>query len=268
MTRNNWTEDELAGAVQSKRPPSEEESRASCFHPDLYWHLAQGELAGALSARMLDHAATCSDCFLALRLARTTSAEAPELASALGGRPAPSARFWGPLGSAAFYSAIAAATLLLAVVSALLYRSFQSAPTSMQAPHSVAVPGAVPAALRSVRTFALTGDVALRGGDAPAPLLLPAGADEAVALNLFPDLEELSGKTDATALSVRVLDGNQVLTELERRVSDLASNGSLTLLLDTALLRAGTTYRVDITTAGPEPPQLLLRQSLQIEPRP
>jgi hypothetical protein len=105
--------------------------------------------------------------------------------------------------------------------------------------------------LRSLRVLRLTGDLSLRGGRAPsAPLRIQLGEAEALVLKLFPDVEDLP-KDPGAALLVRVLDGESVVAATTRRVADLERDQSLSLLLDRALLRSGTTYRVELTEGPP-----------------
>jgi hypothetical protein len=63
-----------------------------------------------------------------------------------------------------------------------------------------------------------------------------------------------------------VLDGETVVAATTRRVIDLESDQSLSFLLDRALLRSGTTYRVELTSgpqSAPAPP--ILRQSFRLD---
>jgi hypothetical protein len=120
--------------------------------------------------------------------------------------------------------------------------------------------------LQSLRVLRLTGDLSLRGGTAePAPLRVHLGEAEVLVLKLFPDVADLP-KDRNSALLVRVLDGETVVAATTRRVIDLESDQSLSFLLDRALLRSGTTYRVELTSgpqSAPAPP--IHRQSFRLD---
>jgi hypothetical protein len=271
LSGHAWSDEKLSAAFLSENPAKPVLEPDLCFHGDLFWHLVRGELSDELRTRILDHTAACPACLLALRLARATSAEAEDAAHAAP-RRAPLATLGSFLRVSFLHPAAAGAYLVLLLASFPLSRAWTERPSTEPAA-SAAAPAATPTivppvtpsvpALRSLRLISMTGDLSLRGGEAPAPMRIPWKAGEALALRLFPDLEELPDDP-ATPLAVRVLAGKEVLSAAERRVADIQPDESLPLLLDTSLLRPGRTYRVELRVGSASRPAL--RQSFQLEP--
>jgi hypothetical protein len=229
------------------------------------WDLVRGGLDTEATVRILDHAATCSDCTLALRVAREMTsiprAEVPEP-----GKSAPGTL----VRRVVLFPIPAFAYLVPIVLSLLLYRALGPEPPSKADVVTRPPPAArdVETPLRGLRTLPLTGELRLRGGLTPAPTAVRLDPSEGLLLKLYPDVEDLPTDVDAP-LVVRVLDGESVLATARRRVGDLERDESLPLLLDTESLRPGATYRVELSIGSTESDpgsRTILRQSFRVEP--
>jgi hypothetical protein len=117
--------------------------------------------------------------------------------------------------------------------------------------------------LAGVRVVLLTGELTLRGGQAPPPVQVRLEPSEALVLKLYSDIEDLP-RDAAAPLIVRVLDERSVVAETRWTVGDLEQDESFTLLLDATMLQSGVTYRAEMLAAPADPgssPRALLRQS-------
>jgi hypothetical protein len=283
MTRHRLTDEEIGEALlrhgenwEPAQGGTGAAERDACVHEDRLWDLARGALDPDLTGRILDHVLECPDCSLALRVAHETFAVSQVTPEA-----SRSTNFvdtmWGGLAGSVLRPAPAFAYLVLLLLSFPLYRvltattpatpraplpAIPGGPSEPAAPSDSAAPFRAPG-LRSLRVLRLEGDLSLRGGGAQsAPLRIHLGEAEALVLKLFPDVEDLP-KDPRAALLVRVLDGETIVAATTRRVTDLERDQSVSLLLDRALLRSGTIYRVELTAAPSASP--ILRQSFRLE---
>lgn len=258
VTAGGWTADRLAGALRTVEPGAATPELGHCFHADVFWHLVRGELGEKLTGEVLDHAAACPSCLQALGMARAlTSASAPSRVSA--------SLFPRWLVSPPAALAYLGLLLVLAILGFPAYQ--RRTPPSQPPPPAVAATRSMPAAkeMRSLRLLRLTGEMSLRGGAKTEPTRVALGADEALALKLFPELEDLPADP-LSALTVRILDDAQELARIPRHRSDLEADESFLVLLDAGLLRAGGTYGVELSVDSPAP-RVVLTQAFRIDAR-
>jgi hypothetical protein len=224
---------------------------SGCPSDDRYWELACGAL-GVLGAQeagsLLDHAASCSKCWLALQAAHELS-DAPQVAS-----PSLAARVWSALAGSVLRPAPALAYLVLLVASIPAYR--------------VLTDRAEPI-LRDVRVVPVHGDIALRGSEPVPPLRISLAGNEAPVLKLLIDADRLRADPAPTRVRVRLLEEEAIVAESTHAVSEFDADGSIAVVLDRAALRAGPIYRVEVVPDGvgaASPP--LFRQSFRVDPAP
>ena len=263
MTGEIWTDERLSMALRATDAATVEPGTDQCVDADVFCHLVRGELGGKLTHEILDHAAGCPPCLLALRLAR---AVAPAEASNVSMR-----RRLFPV--ALLSPAAALAYLVLLVLSVPLYLLLSPAPPApgpvvaarpAPAPEMPAV-AAVAEGLRGLRLLQLSGELSLRGGAKPEPAHVALSPGEAIALKIFPDLEELPRDPHAS-LTIRVLENGQERTAVQRRVGDLEADESFLVLLDAALLQPGRTYTAELRVESPAP-RVILAQTFRIDAR-
>jgi len=70
MNTRDWSDDELGAALLARRPEPVRVDAGSCVSQDLVWDLVRGALDTASAEKILDHAAGCPDCTLALPSAK------------------------------------------------------------------------------------------------------------------------------------------------------------------------------------------------------
>lgn len=257
MTAAGWTDDRIALALRSVETGAVAPEPGHCFHADVFWHLVRGELGEKLTAQVLDHTSACSKCLQALGMARAlTSASAPSRV--------PASLFPRLLVSPPAALAYLGLLLVLAILGFPAYQRV-TAP-SPTPPPAVAI-RSMPAAkeMRSLRLLRLTGEMSLRGGAKTEPTRVALAPDEALALKLFPDLEDLPADP-LSALTVRILDDAQELARIPRHRSDLEADESFLVLLDAGLLHAGGTYGVELSVDSPAP-RVVLTQAFRVDAR-
>jgi hypothetical protein len=217
------------------------------------WEAFQGRLAPAEVASLLDHAASCADCSLAMRVAQAMGSEAMPARAA--GRESIGARVWGALAGTVLRPAPALAYLLLLALSLPLYRETMrrnEPPPPVVAPPVVTAPAARSLTLSAPSVIRITGDVEMRGGSAPATLRLPVAPGEVVLLKVFPDFADAPDAARGP-LVVRLLAGDAVVYETLRPAGGLDSDGSLPIVLDGRDLRSGASYRIEVRPEHGEP---------------
>jgi hypothetical protein len=169
-----------------------------------------------------------------------------------------------------FHPVAALAYLLLLLLSFPVYRLLtpsepaHPSPVVTGATPQVPLPS-VPEGLRGLRLLRLTGDVAFRGGAKQEPARLVLRPEEALALKLFPELEDLP-RDPVASLTIRVLEGGKEQASARRQVGDLEADESFLLLLDPGMLQAGKTYRVELRVDSPAP-RVVLTQAFRLDAR-
>jgi len=279
MNTRDWSDDELGASLLARRPEPVRVDAGSCVPQDLVWDLVRGALDTASAEKILDHAAGCPDCTLALRVARAFSPSSPEVeveevTQGRKGSWVDSIRRLFMMPVPAFAAVVP--LLLAAVVAYQGLGPRDRPPTEVVSPPETNAPAppvrSADSPLRGLHALRLTGDLSLRGETPRAPIGVRLGPSEGLVLKLYPDVEDLP-KDASAPLVVSVFEGESVVATAPRRVSDMDKDESLSLLIDTSILKPGSVYRVELAGASAYPdasgpqPRILLRQSFRFEDR-
>lgn len=224
---------------------------AGCPDESLFWAVASGDLAPGDVHRLLDHAAGCADCSLALRAARelraTSGLPLPERAQ---GSPFPT--LWERLTATVLAPRPALVYLLLAALLVPVALRERRAPETGSLDAPAPAPSPVPPSLSLARVLQLTGDLELRGERPPSPP--PSLGEGPVLLRLHVDPEDAEV---GSPLTVRLFSGPEAIAELPVAVEALAT-GTIDVLVSPALPGTPRPDRVEVVSGT----RVVFRQSL------
>jgi hypothetical protein len=227
-TRDAFDEARLADALVAGDGAPVDPGR--CISPDRIWDAARGVTGPAALHVVLDHAAHCADCALALRTA-------VELHGASGlGTPARTKSPWAWLTATLLRPEAALAYLLLLAVGAPLVL------------RSAASHRADASAMSAARVVGLESDVIVRGAGETKPVLVDPKGSDTVVLRLFVEPDDL----DASApLRVTLSGGGGVLIEKSFAAGSVGDSGTLDVTVDVRALPSGTPLTLTVA-AGTE----------------
>ncbi len=243
MNEPRLTDDALAAALTGGAAAP----GPQCPTDTLFWELARGTLAPSQNAELLDHAAGCAHCTVALHVAQALRDASEAGAPAQSAPAGPAQRgFWSRFGAVVLHP-VPAAVYLVALVGALGWIARGPA-----WPGSGSTTGLV-----APRVVRLSGDVAPRGpGDGVAPRPVPLAADTPLLLELYVETAVPRGagsrEDEPQPLRVLVRARDTVVAELQASPAPVEDAGVLSVLVPPGTLRAGTTYVVTVERAGRE----------------
>lgn len=275
MSGNPLSDERLADAFVAGRPDGAR--TPACLPDERFWDAARGALATGEVEHLLDHAAECAACGLALRIAREVHA-----ASGLAQHQHLSAqverrqggRLWRLLAGTVLRPEPALAYLLLLALSWPLYRNILSHPEVTAAPEAAVQPAAgtdrpqdgraaVPSpearpAFRATRVLTLETEPVPRGGGATVPpLRVSAAAGEVLVLRIFLDLDAGEIESDMH-LRVHLASPDRMIMDATLPPGSVDDDGSLTLVVDRLALQSGVVHRLEVARNG----DILFRRSL------
>ena len=219
---------------------------AGCPDGSLFWAVASGEIGPGDVHRLLDHAAGCADCSLALRAARelraTSGLPLPERA-----RESPVPTLWERLTATVLAPRPALAYLLLAallVPVALRERRAPETGAPVAPAPAPAAPSPVRPSLSLARVLQLTGDPELRGERPPSPS--PSLGEGPVLLRLHVDPEDVEV---GSPLTVRLFSGPDTIAELPV-AADALGAGTIDVLVSSASSGTPRPDRVEVVSGA------------------
>lgn len=265
MTDPRLTDEALAAALAGGAAPR----GPQCPTDTLFWELAHGTLAPSQNAELLDHAAGCAHCTLALHVAQEVYAVSG-LAVRAGGAAATAPAGFARRGFGARFLAgvlhpVPAAVYLVLLVGALGWIARGPGPGAPGP--GAGLPGAAGSGAGSVAGLVaphvvhLSGDVALRGpDDAVTPRPVPLAPGQPLVLELFPEPGPTAGGRPLASSTVVIRAGATVVAELHPSPADVDDSGALPVLVPPGTLHAGTTYVVTVERDG----RVVFRQTIAV----
>jgi hypothetical protein len=227
-TRDTLDEARLADALVAGDGAPADSDR--CISPDRIWDAARGVTGPAALHVVLDHAAHCADCALALRAAVEVHA-ASGLAT-----PVRTKSPWAWLTATVLRPEAALAyILLLAVGAPLVLRSAAS--------HRVDA-----SAMSAARVIGLESDVVARGAGPSKTMLVDPKGSETIVLRLFVEPDDLDA---AAPLRVTLSGGGGVLVEQNFAAGSVGDSGTLDVTIDVRAVPRGAPLTLTVT-AGAE----------------
>lgn len=254
---SEWpAEDQLAAALsvgkQSDAPS------APCPSASVAWQVAAGDLVPAAVRDYLDHAASCADCTVALRAARSFRRAGNLDAERAGSALARGAARWVAALKGSVLSPLPAAAYLIAL-SVLLWPMLRTPTPPLPADAAPELSQETPSprpALSSVHVLTFSGDVQTRGGtEVEIPSLGLGPDDKSVLLQLAVDPVDLRGAVHLRARLSAIAAADRKPDERTIERSAIDEDGLVSLLLDSSTLEPALNYRLDLfaISAGKEP---------------
>lgn len=235
MTPHGLDDERLAEAWTA--PDGAAGGRTGCPAPELWWDAARGALDAAGLRHLLDHAAGCAECALALKAAgeiHAVSGLETALATERTPHVAREPTLWERLAASILRPEAAFAYLLLLALSYPVYRALTPVPEAGRAVSIASVIG-------------LESDVVSRGGEPSAPVAIAIVGDAPTVLRLFLDREEIAA---GRPLAVSMTTDGAAVAAFAPPAEAVGPQGTLDIGVDPGRLPRGVPLRLTVTSDG------------------